>query len=736
MIWAVDPPALSYSPVGTYNFTEMGDKSDNPTLRDPVPFQVGDWQVDPSAQRISNRSHSRKLEPKTMALLCELAARPGVVVTRQELEERVWSGSVVGYDALSNAVIKLRRALGDQARSPTFIETISKSGYRLIAPVTRQDIQGTKDGDGAGKRLPRRLAAILYADVAEYSRMTHDDEDGTHRQLSDYLDQFVSAIEDHRGRVMHFAGDAILAMFTAAVDAVESARQVQYILSERNLMVRADRQLWFRIGINLGDVFEDRGDVYGDGVNVAARLEALASAGDIVVSESIRSAIGKSAGFGFRFIGEKKLKNIAEPVRAYVLAAGDAARPSSYENRTVDEGDRPSIAVLPFDNMSNDPEQTYFSDGISEDITTDLSKNPGLLVIARNSAFSYRGSGSAIKEIARDLGVRYVLEGSVRRSGGRVRINAQLIDAGNSSHVWADRYDREMTDLFQVQDEVSQAIVMALAPALMGEESASPGSAGSHNMEAYDYFLKGREQAMLDTAPSNELAQKLLQKAIDIEPAFSNAYAYLGRCYSVAYINRWNGASEPSLEKAIEAGRKAIAIDEMNPMGYFVVGTAAFWQHKNDLALQEIRRAIEIDPNFAEGYGAIAMVQLFSGQSEQAIESLRTTMRLDPHYRDIYLHFSGQAHFHLGRYDEAAEALKRRLIRKPESDVSRVLLASTYGHLGDAERARAHWQEALRLNPDYSIESKRKMLPYKNPADFEQIVEGLTKADIMVEGNS
>jgi len=697
-------------------------------------FRVAGWLVDPAALRISNDSQTIKLEPKAMAVLAYLSAHPNEVISRQELEASIWAGTVVGYDSLSNAINKLRRAFGDKARNPSVIETIAKNGFRLIADVTELDKEakaGSTSGHSiAPDRLPRKLAAILYADVAEYSRLTHEDEDATHHKLNEYLDLFAAQVESHRGRVMHYAGDAILAMFDAAVDAVSCASAVQQDIADRNHAIPAGRGLQFRIGINTGDVFEDRDDVFGDGVNIAARLEGLAQPGGICVSEAVRSAIGRKLGIEFQYIGEQAVKNIDEPVRSYVVGAADAARLEPGHD-SPEQPSGPSIAVLPFDNMSGDAEQEYFSDGISEDITTDLSKLPDLLVIARNSAFAYKGRTVKISDISRELGVRYVLEGSVRKSGKRVRINAQLIDGTTGGHVWAERYDRDLTDIFSVQDEVTRDIVAAISPSLTTDAAQQPRQRETPDFEAYDYFLKGREYALLDTEEDMQRAQQLLQKAIDLDPEFSTAYSYLARCYALNEINNWGKPEQRSLHRALELGQKASSLNPTNPHAHFTVGIAALWLKELELARREVKICLDLDPNYSEGHAAMSMIQVYSGEAEKALDSLATAMRLDPHYRDIDLHLLGQAYFHQGLYSQAADALKRRLIRKPESDISRVLLASTYGHLGDFDKARIEWEAALRFNPGYSIEQKRKMLPYQNPADFEQIVEGLVKSGLL-----
>jgi TolB-like protein/Tfp pilus assembly protein PilF len=395
--------------------------------------------------------------------------------------------------------------------------------------------------------------------------------------------------------------------------------------------------------------------------------------------------------------------------------------------------DRPSIAVLAFENMSSDPEQDYFSDGVVEDIITDLSKINGLFVIARNSSFAYKGRQSDLRKVCRELGVRYVLEGSVRKAGERVRVTAQLIDGTTGGHLWADRYDRDLHDIFVVQDEVTREIVAALAPRLSPQVRESGKSRYTENIEAYEHFLRGREQAFRDTPEANARARALLEKAVSLDPRFSLAFSHLSRNHVIAYVNRWGDAPDGSLERALDLGERAVELDEGNPHAWFAVGAAALWSRQHDRAAGAAGRCLAIDPNFAEGHAVLGLILVYSGKPREAVESLHKAMRLDPHYRDIFLHLMGLAHVQLEEYEQAASDLKRRLVRKPESDISRVLLASVYGHLGDAGASRAEWEEALRINPDYSLEHRRAILPYRNPADFEQILDGLRRAGL-VEG--
>jgi adenylate cyclase len=580
-------------------------------------------------------------------------------------------------------------------------------------------------------RLPRKLAAILYADVAGYSRLTGADEDATHRTLSEYLDVISTIVGRHRGRVMHYAGDAVLAMFDAVVDAVDCAGAIQEDLRARGEKLPEDRRLQFRIGLNLGDVIEDRGDIYGDGVNIAARLESLADPGGICISGTVHDAIGNHLAVHYEFMGEQQVKNIEKPVRAFRQLPGAAKqlRATSSEPAELDLPDKPSIAVLPFINMSGDPEQEYFCDGVVEDIITDLSKIAGLLVIARNSTFAYKGKRFDVRDVCRELGVRYVLEGGVRKAANRIRITAQLIDGASGGHLWAERYDRDLHDIFAVQDEVTREIVTALAVELTVEER-EPGRY-TENLEAYEHFLRGREQAFLDTAQANAQARTMLEKAIELDPRFSLAFSHLSRNHVIAYSNRWGETPDKSLDLAMQLGQRAVELDSTNPHAYFAVSAAALWMKQHDVSIAAAEKCLAIAPNFADGHGILALILVYSGKPREAIASLNKAMRLDPHYRDIYLHFLALSHVQLGEYEQAVAVLKRRLVRKPESDISRMLLAAVYGHLGNFEESRIEWAEVLRINPDYSLEHRRKTLPYKNPADFEHVLDGLRKAGLV-----
>ena len=393
--------------------------------------------------------------------------------------------------------------------------------------------------------------------------------------------------------------------------------------------------------------------------------------------------------------------------------------------------DRPSIAVLPFDNLSRDASQQYFADGMTEDLITDLSKMSGLFVIARNSTFVYKGKSVDVRRVARDLGVRYVVEGSIRKVGNRTRIAAQLLDGATGGHLWAERYDRDLKDIFEVQDEVTRAIVAALAVALTPVERKSLTHRGTVNLHAYEHYIRGREFAYTHTNAANVQALSAFHEAVAIDSNFAAAHAMLAYCMVVNFINRWGGPENRSIDRAIQISQKAVRLEGSEPRTHFALGVAYFWSKQHDDAIAEEERAIALAPNFADAYAALAQIFSYAGRPMDAIERLAIAMRLDPQYPNLLLHVLGHAHFLLEQYEDAATALRRRLVRNPNSDMSRVLLAACYGHLGRREQACIEWCEALRINPDFSFNQRRKILPYKNASDFERIVDGVRKAGLL-----
>ena len=578
--------------------------------------------------------------------------------------------------------------------------------------------------------MDRRLAAIFAADVAGYSRLIGADEEGTLERLKAHRRELIDpTIAEHQGRIVKTTGDGLLVEFASPVKAVRCAIEVQRGMVGRNADVSPQRRIEFRIGINLGDVIVEEGDIYGDGVNVAARLEGIAEPGAVYISRAVRDFVRDQPELVLEDLGERPLKNIAEPVRVFRIASPDRAagrQPAAGPPMP----DKPSIAVLPFANMSGDAEQEYFSDGITEDLITDLSKVSGLFVIARNSSFVYKSRSAKVQEIGRDLGVRFVLEGSIRKAGNRVRITAQLIDAGSGGHLWAERFDRDLTDIFATQDEVVEKIVGALAVTLTQGEQRRLHRRGTDNVEAYETWLRARESLSRSTRESVAQARALYRRAVEIDPSFAAPHAGLALAGVSDYVSDWAPDPLEALDEAERWARRAVELDDQDPLSHMALGNVALWRRDHARALAEFRRMIDLDPNFAQGHGATGLALMYAGRAAEALEQFAVSMRLDPHYPAILLHFLAQANFSLGKYEVAAEQLLERIARIPGTDSSRMLLAACYGHLGRVEDARSAWAELLTVNPNFSLTQRARVLPYKEPAEFQRIAEGLAKAGL------
>ena len=579
----------------------------------------------------------------------------------------------------------------------------------------------------------RRLSAILAADVVGYSRMMGADEAGTLSLLKQHREAvFDPAVAQHNGRVVKLIGDGTLVEFASVVDAVNCALAIQRA-------VKAETKpagIKLRIGVNLGDVIIDGDDIYGDGVNIAARLEPLAEPGGICVSSIVNESVGNRIAVAFKDGGEVSVKNIDRPIRVWKWHPdGDQVVPQPAVTASPSEKaqpEPPSIAVLPFNNMSGDPEQEYFSDGITEDIITDLSKVAGLMVIARNSSFGYKGKSPDIRIVGRELGVRTVLEGSIRRAGGRVRITAQLIDAATGGHVWADRFDRDLTDIFAVQDEVTQQIVEALKVKLTPSEEARITNTPTRSLEAHDLFLKAREliQASSVDRTTFEQSVQLFERAISLDPGYAQAHAGLAFAYLFDYSNRWTGDPDGSMRRAYELATKAIALDPNDPYGYAVASISARHLNDDQRAQSAIDRALALNPNYALALNIRGAGAAFSGHPEAAIPDIERAMRLDPGFSQQYLHYLGLAHLMLGNYETAATIFRERILLFPQTDVSRGMLAAALGHLGRVDQARQVWDDMKKANPTFSFFDHLSRIPIRNPADVERIASGPAKAGL------
>jgi adenylate cyclase len=588
----------------------------------------------------------------------------------------------------------------------------------------------------AEMRVERRLAAILAADVVGYSRLMGADEAGTLAALTRHREIiFDPAVAAHNGRIVKLIGDGAIVEFGSVVDAVNCALTVQRSGGALPDATARQPTIVLRIGINLGDVIIENDDIYGDGVNVAARLEPLAEPGGICVSSIVNESVGNRIDARFLDGGDVSVKNIDRPIRVWKWHPGktDVAANRSNATHPTLNVETPSIAVLPFTNMSGDPEQEYFSDGITEDVITDLSKIAGLLVISRNSSFTYKGRAVDVRTVGRDLGVHSVLEGSIRRAGNRVRITAQLIDVTNGAHLWADRYDRDLTDIFAVQDDVTRRIVHALKVTLSPAEKARLADSGTPNIDAYDCYLRGRE--LLAVHPTNrerfEQSTKFFMRALELDPSYSQAYAGLSAAYNLDYQNRWGDDPDNSLRRAKHNAEQAIEKDPNEPFARLVTSWAAIFEKDLDRAKSEADIALSLNPNFSGAYVILGHIQTLSGRPLDAIPALERATRLDPAFRSRHLHFLGMAYLLAGKYETAAALLRERILLMPGTDFSRVLLASALGHLGEVDEARRIWRELKEINPKYSFDEHFARQPFKREEDVQRIAEGLTKAGIV-----
>jgi adenylate cyclase len=577
----------------------------------------------------------------------------------------------------------------------------------------------------------RRLAAIIAADVAGYSRLMEADEDGTLARLKAHRSGLVDPkIKEHRGRIVKTTGDGLLCEFASVVDAVRCAVEIQRAMIDRNAATPADKRIVFRVGINLGDVIADEGDLYGDGVNVAARLEAMAEPGGLCLSGTVREHVADKLPFAFADLGEQTVKNLARPVHVFGLsAAGVAALPKELASAIVARPasaptDRPSIAVLPFDNLSGDPEQAYFSDGMTEDIITELSRFRSLFVIARNSSFAFRGERIEVGEIARRLGVQYVLEGSVRRAGNRVRITAQLIDAERGTHLWAERYDRDLEDIFAVQDEVVRTVVATVVGRLEVAGAEVARRKPPENLAAYDYVLRGVEQLNLSGDEHNAEARRLFEKAVELDPQYAVGHAYVG----LALYVEWIGTRPPrELERALEIARKALALDENDSRVHRILSYIYGHLKQFDRAEFHGERSVALNPNDPHAALGYAARLRDAGRAEEGLAWARKAMQLNPYHPNWYWSAYARILHDAGHYAEALDAYGR-IEGRPS--FHHAYVAACHAGLGQMEEARAHVALALEARPDFSIAAWAKRLGHKHEADKQRFLDGLRKAGL------
>jgi TolB-like protein/class 3 adenylate cyclase/tetratricopeptide (TPR) repeat protein len=579
----------------------------------------------------------------------------------------------------------------------------------------------------------RRLVAILAADVEGYSRLMGSDEVGTLQGLTERRRMLADLIASHRGRIANTAGDSVLVEFFSAVDAVQCAVEAQAAWAQANDQISPDRQIKFRIGVHVGDVMVKAGDLFGDSVNIAARLQSNAEAGGICISGITHDQVRKILPLTFVDLGMQSLKNI-EPIRAYaVSAAGEPPRPVSFSDasKPLALPDKPSIAVLPFQNMSGDPEQEYFADGMVEDITTALSRVKLLFVIARNSSFTYKGRAVDIKQVGRELGVRYVLEGSVRKAGNRIRITGQLIDAESGVHLWADRFDGELDDIFDLQDKITESVVGAIAPKLQQSEFERANRKPTANLTAYDYYLRGfskleqlKKQPVIEALP-------LLEKAIELDPGLALAYAAAAGCHVFRAASGWSEDRAAEARTALRLARKAIELNQDDAVVLSQAGwTLAFLGNELDEAIDYLKRATNADANSAMAWRFRGLTSMHLGKHDDALEYFQRTMRLNPRDPQNFTTYSGVAWAHLFS-NRTADALQwAEAALRENGGFLQSLRALTVSHAlsGNIEAAQAAYAKAVQIDPTQRISNIRKYNPLRRDEDVARLVEGFRLA--------
>ncbi len=624
----------------------------------------------------------------------------------------------------------------------------------------------------ADEGFKRKLTAILSADVEGYSRLMGDDEEATVRTLTAYREVLSTLIQQHNGKVLDSPGDNLLAEFVSVVDAVQCAVAVQKEINARNDQLPENRRMRFRIGINLGDVIQEDERIYGDGVNIAARLESLANPGGICISKTAFDQIESKLPYGYEFLGDQAVKNIAKPVIAYrvlmeprVTVAGEPEKekrspikrmptlvgitalvvlavavgiwqfymrrpsvaPASIEKMALPLPDKPSIAVLPFVNVSDDPKQEYFCDGLTEEIITALSKVPKLFVIARNSVFTYKGKPVKVNQVAEELGVRYVLEGSIRKAGDEMRITAQLIDALSGHHLWAERYDRNLKEIFAVQDELTKNIITALQVKLTEGEQVRTAAKGTNNLEAYLKYLQSMALMRQFNIESNALAKQLAQEAIALDPEYAMPYLVLS---STHQMDVWLGTSKSpkeSVAKSMELIQKAIDLDPTYAEAYGHLGFTYTMIGEHDKAVANAERAAALNPNSAYAHMRMGHTLRFAGRYEEAIPEYKKAIRLNPIPPTNYLFGLGSAYCWTGQYEEAIKWCEKAVRQDPDSFLTRLIMTQVYSESGRLEDARAEAKEVLRINPKFSVDKFEKAITSSNK---EQGMAALRKAGL------
>ncbi len=743
---------------------------------------IDGWLIDASSCRISRDGSEKKLELRSMELLLYLARHPDQVVTRQEIEDNVWQDRVVGYDALSSSIAKIRKAFGDSSKQPRVIETIPKVGYRLIAKVLVEAIEpATFTSEAQSEQFERKLSAILYADVAEYSRLTGEDEDRTHRQLRINMKSISDEILRFQGRIVHYAGDAVLAEFTTASTALHCALAAQLDIAQSNSHLPENQRVLFRIGVNLGEVIVDGDEIYGDGVNVAARLESLATPGAVFISSTVFDAVGQKQNFVFEYQGEKTVKNIQRPVRTYAVALKSGASipvPESVPDsppepvqaktgfklnpilmfgilviavglttggfilfyastpqpvaqpETRQQSYTPaasSLAILPFKNRSNDPGQGVFADGLTDDLITDLSNVKELQVIPRHSSFQYEDSETSLPDIARQLNVRYLVLGSVRQNLEEIRVNVQLVDAQSNREIWANRFDDSIDNIFNLQDQIIVDILKNMGVATQHKQVTKRRTT---NLEAYDYFLRAEHRRLnrRGTKGSARIVE-FYRIAIELDPQFIAAHTGLAR----EALSNWQLGDRENTETAAwkklvyESAGKALELDPANDEALAILGLLQALTGSHDIGIASVENAVKINPANPQLHTDLATVLSYAGKHAKALESINRAIGRHTTPPTAYYGERARIYFFLGQYEKALVDAEH------EGNLEGIRNFTVFIQAALDNRSAAQQLVDLRLkarpweNQKYY---KTIFAYYRRPQDIELIVESAAKAGI------
>jgi adenylate cyclase len=578
----------------------------------------------------------------------------------------------------------------------------------------------------AEERLQRRLAAILAADVVGYSHLMEEDEAGTLARLKTLHSEILDPrIEEFGGRIVKLMGDGTLVEFGSAVDAVSCAVTIQKEVARRN---PNEKPFELRIGVNLGDVIVEEHDIYGDGVNVAARLEALAEPGGLCISSAVYRIVQNKLDLEFVDLGNREIKNIAEPIHAYSLHPRDTMADRRPVRKPTENSKLPAVAVLPFDNMSGDPEQEYFSDGLAEDVITALSQWHSIPVIARNSSFTYKGQAVRVQRIAEELGARYVLEGSVRKAGNRVRISAQLIDASTGYHVWAEKFDRQLEDIFDVQDEITNRIAATIVPELEHFEHRRSAAKRTEDLGAWDYYVRGMEHFYRETCEENAHARKMFQSAVEQDPNYSDAWARLGWVHAKDVQLGCTTDPEDSLRQGFAAARKAVALDDNSAVAHISLGSVHIWAEETELGLAEAQVALQLNPNFAHAAMAVGNRLDLVGQTEAGIAQLERSLQLNPRdpMRWRYMAYLARAYVSLEEYETAVEWGQKSVSLRPESPEALFRQAICLAHLDRVDEARSLLDRCAAIEPGF-LAQMAHWQPYPDRRRNEHLLAGLRR---------